>query len=724
MHSMRGVRLLLTVLAITFSTTMIPLTQAQELLDGQTQPKFINPVPNALDPSFIFTEASPNHYEIGMFQTQQWLGLVDPMTGDPLMTTVWGYGNKANPAQGPTFPGRTFVVHRDQQITVQWSNDLVDGGGAPLPHLLPVDRSLHWAFSLPGFSPGDLETYGVPVVPHVHGGHTESDSDGLPEYWWTPGETAVGPRFVKSLYVYDNDQPAGTIWYHDHGLGITRLNVYAGLAGFFIIRDDVDTGMPDNPLGLPAGPYEIPLVIQDRLFTTDGQLFYPTVPEEVEPDYPPVPEISALPEFFGDHILVNGATWPFLNVEPRKYRLRFLNGSDSRFYDLLIGEDMPFHVIGTDDALLAAPVVADQFVIGPGERYDVVVDFAGFEGQSLVLRNVARSPYPKGDVVDPMTTGRIMLFHVGTEVTVPDQPLPGTLGPPIVPDAMLADLDNVRSLALFEGIDQFGRLQPMLGLAKPATDIEGDTVNGAMLWDENHYPITEFPMLDDVEVWEVYNATADAHPIHLHLVSFQILGRQKFKADLVEKELTAHDGSTSIGFELDSIRMIGQPKMPLAHEQGWKDTAIMYPGEITRVIARFDRPGRYVWHCHILSHEDHEMMRPYEVLEPDMAKQAGSEQSPAGRSTRSVTLAASPSPFNPATTIEYTLPKAANVSLGVYNVRGELVRVLVREPQAAGSHSVPWNGTDLNGASVASGAYIVHLRAGAESATEKILLTK
>jgi spore coat protein A len=356
------------------------------------------------------------------------------------------------------------------------------------------------------------------------------------------------------------------------------------MAGYYILRDDRDTGLSDNPIGLPAGPYEVPIVIQDRMFTDDGQLYYPS-----EPEVEGAPDPSVLPEFFGDHILVNGQAWPVMDVEPTVYRLRMLNGSDSRFYNMRIAGGPQINQIGTDSGLLYAPVALDQLGLGPGERADVLIDFSQYADQTLILRNNARSPFPKGDVVDPLTTGQIMAFRVGSSAQVQNQ-IPNTLlDSPIAP---LVQTGATRKLLLFEGEDEYGRLQPMLGTAH----------DGAMMWDD---PTTEFPQLNDVEVWEIFNSTEDAHPIHLHLVAFQVLDRQKFKADQ-EFETGA----------LDDIRLLGKGKPPAANEAGWKDTVVMFPGEVTRVIAKFDRPGEYVWHCHILSHEDHEMMRRFFVLEP------------------------------------------------------------------------------------------------------------
>jgi spore coat protein A len=541
-------------------------------LDPLGQPKFVRPVP--VPP--VIDATAGGTYELEVRQAAQWLGLVDPVSGAPLLTDVWGYEG--------AYPGPTFVARRDVPVQVTWRNGLVDGAGDPLPHLLPVDTSIHWAFGDHGPNGPTIERDGVPIVTHLHGGHTASSSDGLPDAWFTPGAGPVG-RLYNPVYVYDNDQEAGTLWYHDHALGITRLNVYAGLAGFYLLRDENEDALVAAN-AIPSGPYELGLAIQDRSFHADGSLRYPGDPDE---DDLPAPSIQA--EFFGDHILVNGMAWPYLDVEPRPYRLRLLNGADSRFFELFLSDGRPFAQIGTDLGLLDAPVVLDRLVIGPGERADVVVDFGGAAGATIVLRNRARSPFPKGDTVDPRTTGEIMAFRVVAplDVSRPVPVLPANLRPVHGPIQPLGSPARRRQLLLFEGIDEHGRLKPQLGT----------TALGGLDWG---YPVTEDPGLDDVEIWDIHNSTEDAHPIHLHLVAFQVLGRQKFKADQDE-----HTGA------LSGIRYLGQQKPPERNERGWKDTVQMFPGDVTRVIARFDRPGEYVWHCHILSHEDHEMMRPYVV---------------------------------------------------------------------------------------------------------------
>jgi spore coat protein A len=722
------------------SALLASSASAQMLLDPTEQPKFENPLPL---PVRIDATAGGS-YNAFMRETTQWLGLESP-DGMPLMTTVWGYMipfpmsppepgvDQVAVPEGPTrqpratYPGPTLVAMRDVAVNVRWHNQLPSynfdfpGLGG---HLLPVDPNLHLARPIRG---------GIPTVAHLHGGHTESPSDGLPEAWFTQGWRETGPQFVKRNYHYDNDQEAATLWYHDHALGITRLNVYAGLAGFYLLRDDNELGLTASGV-LPGGPYEIEVVIQDRMFTSDGQLFYPSSdPEVEEPGFEPLPPgPSVLPEFFGDFILVNGSAWPVLQVEPRKYRFRLLNGSDSRFYvlelrdDMLAGTAQPFLQIGTDDGLLPMPVALDRLLIAPGERMDVVMDFSGYTaGTELYLRNYGPDEPFKGfnanrtlndgeggtlPPADPQTTGQTVKFVVSLPLNegVPNATVnTGTmLRPDITP---LMQDGATRNLVLFEGLDQYGRLQPLLGTLD----------EGSLAWFE---PITENPMVDDVEVWEVYNATEDAHPIHLHLVSFQIQNRESFSGYVEDKPQLQHDGSYGEGGVLTVTGLGGDAQPPAANEAGWKDTAVMLPGQVTRVIARFDREGRYVWHCHILSHEDHEMMRPFYV--GPMPAQDLIAQRDGERGAMPVLLPNAPNPFNPATQISFRLSAAGPVDLRIFDVRGQKVRTLASGVFSAGEHSVMWEGQDDSGRSLPSGVYFYQLRARDTVQKRKMLLVQ
>ena len=657
------------------------------------QPIFANPVPNALNPGFVF-QSPNNKYKIAMQPRTQMTGLVDA-AGTPLSTPVWGYGNNG---PGGTWPGMTFIAKKDVPVEVKWENKL------PNFHLLPVDTSLHWAYSLPGYTQYSIAKDGVPAVVHLHGGHSDFQYDGNPEFFFSPGYTIRGPQWVNGIekkFIYHNDQPAGTLWYHDHGLGITRINVYAGLAGFYILRDDFDTGLPDNPLDLPTYPYEAALAIQDRMFWNTGELFYPAfqgdpyyngfiTDEDVEW---PNGEPTALAEFFGDHMLVNGQIWPKMDVEPRNYRLRFLNGCDSRFLAaqfFLVGPTdtdftnargpIPFTVIGSDQGLASSPTTVSTLLMETGSRYDIIFDFsnAAFANKRIILKNIGGDEPFGGDIPGPQIfakTDRIMAFDVNKPLNYfVDTPRAdvspiganfSSFGPNV------GDFTRRRNVALFEGKDEFGRLQPLLGTAEPATDYNNAPIywpddpvyasvgllpnmqmEGSIAW---HSPTTENPALDSTEQWAVWNVTGDAHPVHLHLVHFEIQGRLAIKWDTatgdgesdygrvadpsgmpgspmptgdgtylvvqptVQHNSVAGDASTyGMGFRIMNPTTMGGRLDPgdAYVENTPKDMVTALPGQVTFIKATFDKPGRYVWHCHILSHEDHEMMRVLYVGPP------------------------------------------------------------------------------------------------------------
>ncbi|MDX1760894.1 MAG: multicopper oxidase domain-containing protein [Christiangramia sp.] len=631
--------------------------QAQngELLDPLSQTKFINEL--AFPPVMQPETENGNFYKVSMSQFQQHLGLFDEY-GQPLMTTVWGYNG--------LYPGPTIEAFKDEEIIVRWENNLVDEDGFLLDHLFPLDPTVHRA------DPPN----GIPLVTHLHGGHTEAASDGTPQAWFTQNFQYTGEEFVKQNYVYANDQEAATLWYHDHALGITRLNVYAGLAGFYLLRDEFE-----NSLQLPSGEYEVPLVIQDRSFYENGELYYPSDTSLLEdPLEEPLPtNTTILPEMFGDFILVNGKVWPYLEVEPRKYRLRILNGSDSRFYDLSL-PGVNFYQIGSDGGLLNSPVKMSRLLIGPGERLDMIADFSAPElfGTTLILKNIARSPYPFGGNPDPQTTGQIMAFKVSKELNteVPPYTIPTYLRP--APISRLENNSEIRQLVLFEGTDEYGRLKPMLGTA----------TDGPLGFLEE---ITENPMLGDIEDWEIYNTTADAHPVHLHLVHFQVLNTQKFNT----KKFDPGDPT--------SIELLGQPTEPSVGNSGWKDTYIVRPGEVARVRALFDREGLYVWHCHILSHEDYDMMRPFYVGEipyeiadifntsSDFIADTEMEEEHLN------SFEISPNPIRNSMEIRFNPKENTSLQIGIYDSMGrELAVIYTGNAKANETLSVPYERSNLS----------------------------
>ncbi len=482
-------------------------------------------------------------------------------------TNLWGYNG--------SWPGPTIEVRKGEPLAVKWTNEL------PTKHFLPIDTTVHGS---------EADVPQVRTVVHVHGAQTLPESDGYPDAWVT-SDGKMGPVKAASPCHYPNEQAATTLWYHDHAIGITRLNIYAGLAGFYLIRDE-----EEDALNLPGGEYEIPLMIQDRKFNADGSLLYPSARNGTKPVW--------IQEFFGDTICVNGKSTPYLEVEPRKYRFRIVNGSNSRFYHLSMTQmdesgkpfgkvtDAPvFHQIGTDSGLMPAPVKLYYLIVSPGERFDLVIDFSEHKGASLALLNDAPAPYARGGEVVPSD---VMLFKVTKPLAGKDtSTLPDRLAAFTPMDA--ADAVQERFLALTE-MDRPADGYTMIGML------------GMKHWDD---PITEDPKAGSTEIWSFANATGDVHPIHTHLVKFQVLNRQPF--------------DTKIYAQTGKVVFTGIPMAPESNERpAWKDTIKTYAGYVTRVIQKFDLPPgtiatpgqefRYVWHCHVLEHEDNEMMRPYKVV--------------------------------------------------------------------------------------------------------------
>ena len=617
-----------------------------------------------------------DYYEISMRQFSQQI-----LPASLPATTVWGYGAVASASRRGLLlhnaPSLTIEAMWNRPVRVKWINELVDEKGNYLPHLLPVDPTLHWANppqgadpaygtgtrdSRPTFTttPGPY-TGPVPIVTHVHGAVGVGDeSDGYAEAWYLPAAknipddyategtwynffknkamtnygAAWGPGFAT--FQYPNANRASTIWYHDHALGMTRLNVYAGPAGFYLIRGGPagDDAVIDRRFGTPAvlpGPapkandkfppnktyYEIPIAIQDRSFNEDGSLFYPATREffdgatAEDPGFIPDTDLSPIwnPEFFGNMIMVNGNTWPFQTVEKRRYRLRFLNGCQSRFLILDFNQIPGVQVwqIGNEGGFLAAPVNltannGNRLLMGLAERADMIVDFTNVPVGNHILTNVGPDePFGGGvpgvdfDPADPASTGQILQFRVIPAAAADPTTPPQFLQLPAITPLPAATV--TRPLALVEEASAIwdGPAEALLGT------VAGNPNVAAGVWTKRPWMegVTENPTLGATEVWELYNATADAHPMHIHEITFEVVSRQDIVVD--EEEMT---------IQVDPASAVQPPE---AWEMGLKDTVIAYPGQVTRIRAQFKEPGQFVWHCHIVEHEDNEMMRPYRI---------------------------------------------------------------------------------------------------------------
>jgi spore coat protein A len=661
--------------------------------------KFIQALPG-LGPEGI-PVASPNttrfpgadYYEIevGQFQHQFHPNL-PAATVRGYADTVFGLSASGRPNHA--YLGGVIVAKKDRPVWLKVKNNLSDG-----PHPLPVDTTLM------GVVNGQNDNR---ICTHLHGGFVPWTSDGGP-YAWIDPHGNVGPSFVpaingtgvpgETLLYYPNQQTGRLMWYHDHAIGMTRLNAYVGIATGYLLVDDYELSLVNQQI-IPAN--QIPLIIQDKSFVSSeairsgykwgkvGDLWYPYLYEEdrwelgSQADPPaqgiitPLPIPSCVPEFFSDTAVINGAAWPYLEVEPRHYRFRILNGSQARFYNLQVyyeGEPGEADLskpgpkmiqIGTEGGFLPQPVALENqpiafdpetgnatsygLLLAPAERADIIVDFSKVTpGSRLIIYNDAPAPFPGGDpLVDyytgapdlsdvggapsPVTgygpnTRTLLQFRVTALSGAPDPASLSTLESLAVnrtPSAILSTnvpngLDPkkavlVRDLTLNEDFDDYGRLIQRLGTSVST----GLNNQGLPTWARGYMdPSTENPKAGTVEIWRILNLTGDTHPIHFHLVNAQLLSRQPFDMDrFIQK---------------NQIKFTGPARPADANEAGWKETVRMNPGEFTTVIMKFDLPTvpfpvplsqnpvlgvagyEYVWHCHILEHEEHDMMRPLVV---------------------------------------------------------------------------------------------------------------
>lgn len=785
----RFTTILIIVITLAFSTNALAAQSPQVPVTGSTIPQFAQPLPlldiGGAAGNGIFTTLGNRPLTVRMCEFRSKV-LPDGAVTNYQGTWVWGYlvdptGNSTcadlinqySQSSGVlnTFTGPVLVNERGSSTDINFVNDLGNTATTNvLAYKYSTDQTLHWADPLAadrgmanechmksvmmqytdshgnpvGYAPpGDAcaQNYDGPIaaIPHLHGAEVPPEIDGGPDAWFTSDGQHFGSRYYTAgvpgnsvLLKYPNTQPAAPLWFHDHTLGATRLNVYAGLAGGYLIEDPGITpvgtkttaGVPGTctkgclPANLQPLSSVIPLVIQDRMFDENGQLFFPADSaggslSALNPEHP-----YWVPEFMGDTIVVNGKAWPYLNVEPKRYRFLFLEGSNARPYNLTIPNGnslLTMWVIGTDGGYLNKAVPTNKLLMLPGERYEVVIDFSGIpSGTNLVMKNDANAPYPSGDPVDPATTGQIIQFRVGTctsnacgradksynpnsrQTLRKDGKSIVRLTNPTT-GAIIGRPNVTRVLTLNEIAIEEEReiVDPVTG---EMTDYPGGPVeilvnnttwageNTDMASRSDFTPFTsngetlnisETPQEGKTEMWEIVNLTMDAHPIHLHLTTFQLINRQAINMEAYEAAYAAafgsgpaplpsgcsagvfcpaygpplsYNGSSPLSggklggnVDIDKLNskrkplyLMGKITKPKSYEAGWKDTIIVMPGQVTRIAVRWaptDIPRassaaklfypfdpnanglfNYVWHCHIIDHEDNEMMRPDVIL--------------------------------------------------------------------------------------------------------------
>jgi spore coat protein A, manganese oxidase len=519
--------------------------------------KYIQPLPLPGAGIVVATPSGANQYAFTQTEIARQLHPELPPT------PVWAYDDGSGlAAQAGSF-GMAVVAQSGMPLDISYTNDLPE----TYPDWIPVDSRL---------TPLGNQ---VRLMTHLHGAFVAADSDGNPAI--TPN--GFGPGETQAVY-YPNEQPSTLLWFHDHALGATRLNVFAGLAAAYILRDEFDTGTEPNPVGIPGGAYEIPLVVQDRQFNPDGTFLYPT--SDIE-------GATWIGEYFGDVMLVNGKVWPFLNVEPRMYRFRILNGCNARILNLAIGGPNLWQ-IGAEGGMWDIPVPVKNLVMGPAERADVIVDFTNFAGQTLMMMNHR----PRRPVSTPAPQlPQVMQIRVGTTVTQP--------GPSSIPSSLPGRAANLTN--------------PVATRYITLNEIDVDEPTWFLNLNGLHFEdaVTETPKVGTVEDWVYINMTGDTHPMHTHLVTFQVIGRTPFDAQAYEE---AYEGAHGVPGGIDPTPFATGPmEPPDPTERGFKDTVKANPGYFTTIRAKFDLPTGvtppqdYVHHCHIVEHEDNDMMRPFTV---------------------------------------------------------------------------------------------------------------
>ena len=539
---------------------------APAALQSQALTPYLQPLPLPGAGLVVAAPTSANHYDFSVRMISKQVHPSLPAT------PVFAYDDGSGLAGQAGSLGMVIVATTGTPVTATYTNNLP----AVYPSWIPVDTRLT-----------PLGTQ-VRMLTHLHGAFVAGADDGNPMV--TPNGFGLGETQTVTYPNQAPEQSARLMWFHDHAMGATRLNVFAGLAGAYLLRDEFDTGTEPNPIGVPGGAYEIPLVFQDRQFNTDGTFRYPLST---------IPGATWIGEYFGNTFLVNGKVWPYLNVEPRLYRFRILNGCNARIMNVTF--NAPTWQIGNEGGLFDTTVAMPSLTLTPAERADVIVDFSSLAGQTRYVRN---NP-PVAPVSTPAPNlPQVMQIRVGTTVTNP--------GPAFIP----ANLPGVRP----------NLTHPVTSRYITLNEVGADTSGWYLNLNSRHFgkaPLT--PRVGTVEDWYFINTTPDTHPMHTHLFTHQVIGRVPFD---VAGYVAAHGTPTGVPGGINpfpkppGVSFATGPMLPpTPDERGWKETTKANPGYVTIIRAKMDlptgvvAPQSYVHHCHIVEHEDNDMMQGF-IVQP------------------------------------------------------------------------------------------------------------
>ncbi|XP_021887105.1 multicopper oxidase LPR2-like [Carica papaya] len=539
-----------------------------ELLDPAKLRMFVDEIPDmprlkGFD--FINGVPKPKTLKIGMF-VKKW-----KFHKDLPATSVFAYGASRSTA---TVPGPTIEALHGVDTYVTWQNHL------PSDHILPWDPTI----------PTAIPNKGIPTVVHLHGGIHEPASDGNSNSWFTTEFKEKGPTWTQETYHYTNNQQPGNLWYHDHAMGLTRENLLAGLIGTYIIRHP----SVEDPLGLPCGDeFDRPLMVFDRSFRIDGSIYLNSTGNNpsIHPQWKP--------EYFGDVVIVNGKAWPYMMVQRRKYKFRLINASNARFFRFFFTNGLRFIHVGSDSAYIEKPVINNETLVAPSEIADIVVDFSESKTNIAILAN--NGP----DAFSP-SLSKVMKFIINKKLEDDTSRVPNKLIEYPLPDPFSAPL--TRYIAMYEYTSD--------------TDEPTHLYLNGKSYEE---PVTEIVKVGASEVWSVINLTKDHHPFHIHLGLFMVLEQKKL-VNRDEFEECMKKKNDAIECQVSKYARGRKLEVP-AHHKGWKNVYTISPGCMAKILVRFSyihsnesysfdataEPG-YIYHCHILDHEDNVMMRPLKLV--------------------------------------------------------------------------------------------------------------